>query len=323
MMVRHDKNEGFVLVVVLWVLAALTVITIGVGKRVVLDARVAAYALDQSVALMEARGAVNRGIIEVRNKAYKDYLQEDDRNVTHLGQSWAQPFSLHEGGYFEKAPLAEEDRCFYRIEDADRYIDINSAMIENGEKLLDNLHSVHGVLKREVRRRIYRRLREGDHEDEGRAVFHAPEEVRQIRGMDEEDWFGEKGKPGLKDLLTTHGGMPININTASEAVLRCIPDLRSGEIDAIIQYRAGADGELGTNDDLFFLDYVDIEEKLQMRGDGMQAIRRYCKVTSNFFIVTGVSTRRQGRVRAQATAVVRVDGFNAQVVEWQEATLGS
>lgn len=323
MRLRQDKQEGFVLVVVLWVLAALTVITIGVGKRVVLDARVAAYALDQSAALMEARGAVNRGIIEVRNKAYKDFLRKDDRNVTHLGQAWARPVNLHEAGYFEQAPNAAEDKCFFRIEDADRYIDINSAMIENGEKLLDNLHSVHGVLKREVRRRIYRRLREGDHEEEGRAVFHAPEEVRHIRGMDEEEWFGEKGNPGLKDLITTHGGLPININTAGEAVLRCIPDLRSGEIDAVIQYRAGPDGEMGTKDDLFFENYGDIEEKLQIRGDGMQAIRRYCKVTSNFFIVTGISTRRQGRVRAQATAVVRVNGFNAQVVEWQEATLGS
>jgi len=320
---KRRQEEGFVLIVVLWVLAALTVVTIGVGKRVVLDARASAYALDQSVALMEARGAVNRGIIEVRNKAYKDFLQEEDRNVTHGGQSWAQRRNLYNMGHFDRDAPGEVDRVVYFIEDADRYIDINSGMTEVGGDLLDNLHAVHGVLPRDVRRRIYRRLREGDHEDEGRAVFHAREELRYIRGVREDDWFGKGESPGLRDLITTHGGMHININTASEAVLRCVPDLRESDIQALLAYRAGPDGELGTADDQAFLNYADIEEKTGIRGDPMLAIRRYCKVNSNYFIVTGIATRRQGRVRAQVTAVVRVDGFSADVVEWQEATLGT
>jgi len=319
----REEQGGFVLVVVLWVLAALTIVTLGVGKRVVLDARASAYALDQSVALMEARGAVNRGIIEVRNKAYKDYLEEEDRNVTHPGQIWARPMNLYELGDLERNLQGDVDQVTYAIEDADRYIDINAGMTDVGSDLLDNLHAVHRVLPRDVRRRIYRRLREGDHEDEGRAVFHAREEIRLVRGVDDDDWFGERGRPGLRHLITTHGGMQININTASEAVLRCVPGLRDGDVDALIAYRAGPDGELGTADDQAFLNYGDIEEKTGLRGDAMQAIRRYCKVTSNYFIVTGTATRRQGRVRAQVTAVVRVDGFSATVVEWQEATLGT
>src|SRR5690606_17628980 len=54
----RQSERGFVLVIVLWVLAILTVISVGFGRRSVLDRRAAAFTLDKTQAMMLARGAV-------------------------------------------------------------------------------------------------------------------------------------------------------------------------------------------------------------------------------------------------------------------------
>lgn len=323
---RNDR--GFVLVVVLWVLAILTVITLGVGKRVILDARAAAYALDQSAAQMQARGAVHRGIIEVRNKIYKDYLeQEQGQNfvvLTHLGQEWAKPLDLYtEGKYFEPLGEEEEDVVEFHVEDADRYINVNMAASPVGEKLLENLHSQHEVMPRDVRRRISNRLTKGDWEDEGGIAFHSPEEIRYVRGVDDEDWFGEQDGPGLKDLITTWGGPQININTAPREVLVCIPEVSEGDADAILAFRNGSDGEPGTDDDDGFRDWDELSKYAGVSGETLTSIQQNCKLNSSVFIVTGLATRRQGRVRALSRAIVQVEGFAGSIIAWQETTFGS
>ena len=68
--------RGFVLVTVLWVLAILSLITIGFGRRAMLDRKAATYTLDHDRAMYRARGAVERGIAELRNKAIIDALNK-------------------------------------------------------------------------------------------------------------------------------------------------------------------------------------------------------------------------------------------------------
>ncbi|MDP7638547.1 MAG: hypothetical protein QGG73_02365, partial [Candidatus Hydrogenedentes bacterium] len=63
MMVNDAAREargrrGFVLVSVLWILAILTVVSLGFANRASLERKVAWYALDQAQAQNMARGAV-------------------------------------------------------------------------------------------------------------------------------------------------------------------------------------------------------------------------------------------------------------------------
>jgi len=310
------RNQGFVLVCVLWVLAMLTVVAVGFGHRAQLDRRAAAYALDHAQAMMMARGAVQRGIQELRNMAFNAAINPDNAQGTHLGQPWAQPKDLvHEKGLFELGDEFEEDEVYYAVEDLSGRININSGRND----LLEHVEA----LDRTTIRKIHARLTRSEYEDEGPAPFQAIEELRYFDSVDDEDWFGTDQVPGLKDVLTVYGGSHININTAPPEVLACIPDFTSQDIDAILYYRAGGDGELGTADDRGFRDLGDFTQQIQPRPNARRGVLKYCTYTSAFFKITGVATRRGGAVRAVASAVVMSSGTDAVVLTWQEETLGS
>jgi type II secretory pathway component PulK len=312
---RTQGSEGFVLVTVLWVLAILTVVSLGFGHRANLERRAAAYSLDRAQAGMMARAALQRGIVEVRNKGYMDLLDDGTRGGTHLGQEWARQKNLLDGEYFEPMENFEQDFVSYIIEDLERRADIN--MIE--KEFLDNLEG----LSQAARRTIWSRRTEGVHENEPYAPFIAPEELRYLRSVSDDDWFGRRGEPGLRDLIAVYGGAKINFNTAHPQVLASVPGLKKTVVDDILRYRAGSDGELYTEDDTGFEHWQDLVDTLTVDADSSAALSRYCKADSTYFKITGIATRRAGKVRVQCSAVVRLGDGGGIVVEWQEAPIGS
>lgn len=313
-MKRH--REGFVLVVVLWVLAIITVTTIGFGQRAYLDRHAAYYALDHTQAMYMARAAVNRGIVELRNKMVKDYLQEDERRITYIGQPWSEKVDIvNQESYFNLGEAFAQDGAWFEIEDAERRISINRAP----EEILEELPQ----LDRSVLRRILKRRTEGEHEGEGSTPFQALEELLAIEGIDEEAWYGADGVPGLRDLLTVWGSGRINVNTALPEVLACIPDLGDSSVGAILAYRAGTDGELYTRDDRGFKSMQDLSERTGIEGDPRRALDRYCMVQSAHFKIKGTATRRTGKVRAACSAFAEVVDSRAKVVAWQEESFGA
>ena len=153
--------------------------------------------------------------------------------------------------------------------------------------------------------------------------FQTIEELREVGDVKDRDWFGEEKKAGLKDLLTCWGDGKININTASGAVLKCIPHLRGNAIGAILAYRAGSDGKLYTEDDQDFKSLEDLSEKTDISGDALATLQQHCKVDSQFFTITGVATLRQGKVIASCVATVMVEGPSAMVIKWREEIVES
>jgi type II secretory pathway component PulK len=115
----------------------------------------------------------------------------------------------------------------------------------------------------------------------------------------------------------------ININTAPDVVLRCVPDLGEDAIRAVNAYRTGSDGILATGDDKSFKSIDELAEKTGIGGDAMLALRTYCKTNSTYFTITGVATRRQGKIRAECSAVVQIDDTEARLIKWQEEPFGS
>lgn len=310
------RGGGFVLVCVLWVLAILTVLTVGFGNRARLDRRAAAYSLDRAQAMLMARGAVQRGIVELRNKVFNDALKEEGP-ITHLGQPWAKTKNLlEETQYFEVDGDFTKDGVWYYIEDMERRIDLNSA----NEKLLVEIPSFPpGAL-----RALKKRRSEGVHDGEGPAPFQAIQELRYMDDISEDDWFGTQGKPGLRHLVTVQGTDRVNVNTASAEVLSCIPELGDKTVELILSHRVGDDGELGTSDDKGFKNQQHLVTILDVRGDDpLHALAAYCKFTSVAFKIRGIATRRGGTVRATCTAIVTVRDNQARVVHWQEDSLGA
>jgi len=304
-------EQGFVLIAPLWVLAIATIVALSFGRRAFLAVRAAQYDLEQTEARMAARGAVQRGIIEIRNKFYKDLLQEEtdgQRTGTHLGQPWARERNLLGPEMYDWGPDFQYDQVVYRIVDADRYINVNTA----SDDLIENIPQ----LSRSVKRRIKTRREEEVHEGDGVARFQAVEELRYLRGMDDEEWFGEDGEIGVRDLLSVYGGPRININTAPREVLECIPELGEAAIEDILFFRGDPPNRGFSNID-------EVQQFTSISGDALQAIKDYCSFNSSFYIITGYATRQGGKVRVQSRAVLSFSGGAPQIVDWQERAIGA
>lgn len=313
---RPVSEQGFVLVIVLWVLAILTVVSVGFGRRAVLDRRAAAFTLDKTQAMFMARGAAERGIIELRNKAAVDNHLEQGGH-TGLEQQWNQPVDLfEESGFFkqEDSETFEDDVCRYVIVDESSKININSAPVEV-------LEEVPGLSRAHIRRINHRRGTEHSDEEPPQR-FHSIEELRYMEGMDDEAWYGADRRLGLQDILTCYSDGRININTASRDVLDCIPDLSDSIIEAIVGYRQGGDGELGTGDDQSFMNLQEVVQYAGLANDDLETMNQYCATDSRFFTVKGYATRRQGKVQAVCEAVVEIIGNSASVIQWREKAYG-
>lgn len=309
-------RRGFVLIVVLWAVAIVTVIAIGFGRRAILDTRAATYSLDYAQAMMLARGAVERGIVEVRNKVFMDAIEKNPPAGTHLGQPWAKFTNLLQDDlYFSTKDRGEKDIVAFQIEDAERYVNINLAP----EELLRNMKAISPSTMRKIIARRTKEINPG----EGVTSFQAVEELRYFDGVDEEDWFGKDNEPGLVDLLSVAGNGRINVNTASAAVLRSVPGFPADLANRITAYCRGEDGKVGTDDDRGFKSQDDLQAKLGVSGESLTAIGQYCTFESSYFIITGVATRQGGKVRASCTATVLVEGGNAIVIAWKEDVLGA
>ena len=207
------------------------------------------------------------------------------------------------------------NKASFIITDEERFININTAP----KDLLDNIKA----MGRPLARQIWTRRTKEENTDEGIIPFSSIEELRYMRGVEDDDWLGTAKKPGLKDLLTVWGGGGINVNTASKDVLMCIPGVKEGDINAILEYRAGGDGKLNTEDDRGFITLDDMSLKTGVQGDTRQALNTYCTCDSAFFKITGLATRRSGRIRAVCSAIIVFGESGLQTVDWQEKALGS
>lgn len=316
---RSRTNAGFVLVSVMWVLAIMTVIAVGFSRRSMMERRMAWYALDHAQALQMARGAAELGILEIANKGILDEYGGYSRlgSYTGLNQRWARPFELlKEGRYYPSASGDEfkNDVCVFRIIDCESRISINDAPREMLEEVR-NLPK--GVIDELIKRR------EPDEDGRAKQMYWSAEVVRHMPGVTDTDWFGDGREPGLRNILTAWGDPQglININTAPEAVLRCIPKVDRGVIEAIIEYRRGPDRILGTPDDGYFVNlHTDLLDKLDVGADRLENLEHYCKTTSSFFTIEAFATRRQGKIFARCTAVIVWQGGERVVLQWREDT---
>ncbi len=316
---RWDSGrDGFVLVSVLWILAILTVVSLGFGRRAMLERRMAWYALDREQAQQMARGAAERGLLELRNKAL---LAEYDNQASYTGldQRWAIPVDLlSESDYFEGFSGDEfgGDVCVYEIEDCERRISLNQAPREHLEEL-------DGLRFGTVGEILERRLPEGTGYRAER--FHSVEELRSLQDFSEDEWYGREGGPGLRDMLTIWGtgGGRVNVNTVSAAVLRSLPGIEDQVADAIIGYRSGIDGVLYTEDDRSFKSMATMNDKLRVSAEKLSPVRRYCKTSSRLFTIKARATRRQGKINAFCTVVVEMRGTKPVILEWKEQAVGA
>lgn len=326
------EDKGFILVAVIWIMAILTVLTLGFAHRTLLDQRAAALSLDHMEAKYAARGAVVYAVADLRNRAAVDAIvaqgrggaQQQQRRRTNTGQRApvAQQINVFQEGpdlYAEGGPFAAAsdagagETATYRLEDAERRISLNTSP----EEIFDNIEELSFTTVSAIMRR-----RGGELDSDERALFMTVEDARHLDGVEEAVWEGGVDKPGLRDLLTVYGEGRININTAPREVLEAVPDLDESVISQIIAFRAGKDGTLMTEDDRGFRSLDALSRLLGLSSEELAPIARYCTFESRYFTITGFATKRLGNVRAACRAVVHLQPETVRVLNWSEGHFG-
>ena len=309
------EEQGFVLVAVIWMLAILTVLAIGFGRRALLEQRAAALTIDHTRTQYLARGAVEYGVAYLRNQALVQQIIAQYGGEPYLAIYKAQTDLLDEG-FFDVGDdaLLEDDEITFTLEDAEGKISLNAAPRE----IFDTIDSLSFTTVSAILRR-----RGGPLGSDDPTPFLAIDEARFLEGVDDSDWYGSEHRPGLRDLFTIYGDGRVNVNTAPREVLEALPEFDPAAAATIISYRAGADGELETADDRSFRSVEDIATATGIQMNDLQPIARFCKFESQFFTITGFATLRQGKVRAVSKATVQVVNGTATVLNWSEGDFGS
>jgi DNA uptake protein ComE-like DNA-binding protein len=310
------RRSGYALLTVIWVLAILTVLTLGFGQRVLLDQRAAATSLDQARAQLLARGSVEYGLAVLRNQTV---IEEElkRQGIDIVSPLWGRQKNLLEDRSVYDLPgpetLYADDVVSFRVTDEERRIGLNEAP----EELLKEVGGLSFSTVNAIMRRRPQRGQVVGEVNEDASPFLTVDEMLFIKGIDEDEWFGEGDEPGLREQFTVHGDGRININTASEAVLLAVPEVLDGDVQAIIAFRAGADGVLGTGDDKQFRQWNEVAPKAGIQPAGVAPFQRYCKLESDVYTVSGFATLRKGRVRAAVHAVVMQMGRGLVLLDWR------
>ncbi len=251
MMLRTKNNSGIILIVVLWIMVILTLLTIGIGWQTHIELTLA----------KNFRGKVQSKYIALSGLTYAMDLIKNSTNNKDLHK----PDVLNSQVFSKTIPLGTGYFKVKSIQDVESRINLN-AIDPNNYRILTNLLEKLGIDRETAMTITYSVI---DWKDTDKTVLNPPygaendfyqeigynaknqplesvEEILLIRGMNKDIY------QKIKDFITiypTSGALLINIDTASEEVLRAFAENFAGPltntsiedasslVDKIMEYR--------------------------------------------------------------------------------------
>jgi general secretion pathway protein K len=338
-----DNKDGLILVVALWIVAILALLAIGLAQRISLELYLVKYgrqhlksrfAADASVELASAVLAQDINIADSLNEFWSTGLLLDvpEPFFKEVKLKTAQ-FSIS-----HKITDADEELTLYGLSDEDSKLNLNTATVHEMQILFSELdiENAHQIASSIVDWADQDETTSFDGaEDDYYASLATPyhcknaplsviEELPLIKGMDE-DKFKK-----IKPFVTVYGDGKININTASETVLRSLLISR-GSLDStarklakeVLAYRAGEDGRAASEDDRFFAKFEDIASALSTPLSMAEFAKcvNTLKFKSDFYRAQVRAVSAEGRTQTKVNYILRKDqrGLDKpQLVSWQE-----
>ena len=347
-----DKS-GIMLIVVLWIIAILSVLVLGLSRRAGVDLALTQYQREY----FRARHTAIAGLVYAMAHIQRDSLDSETRTFDTLyqrgvkldGNQTAEELfgRVASGdGYFEirsSAPGEEGGQPAWGFEDEESKINVN-LLTQQNYKVLSALIAYFGfdedtadVIAAAVidwkdsddntfnapdgaEGDFYARL------DPPRACknypFESVDEIRLVRGMTD-DIF-QKIAPYVT-VYPLSGRFQVNLNTASRPVLTALARAATGSqtnteqedadgvVEKILQNRRGEDDQSATVDDQVF----DINRLSLNSEERIVALMMHQSQTriSNYFRILVSGFSRDGGVRSNIEAVVSRDGLS--VVYWK------
>lgn len=306
---RPSNSSGVILITTLWILAILTIFTVGLGYRMGLELKICGYNRDRERALFVAKAGLARAIVE---------LEKDETTCDDLNESWSnneevfKDISVGDGSFTVSYPFGD-DEVFYGLVDEERKININKASKEDLLGLPEMTEEIASSIidwrdddsVGEAEDFYYQSLDLPYYCKD--ADFEVLEELLLVKGMDPER-FSE-----LKEYLTVYGDGSVNINTAPQEVLEAL-GLSESLAGSIVNFRDSRPfTELGKISEDLGLDPASDEFRLIQRLVNYGLI----KLSSDNFRANIVGVVK--RAHKDVVAIVGpVDGGGLAVKSWRE-----
>ncbi len=306
---------------VLWILAFLVLLGLGLGYTTSIDQRLVSYQRDRLIALYLAKAGYFRALVELERDStpkIDSYLDPWAHNPEAF-----QGARLGEGSFTVSYPVPEEDGSegvVYGVVDEDRKVSINTA----SQAVLLRLPGMTDEMADSVLdwRGEHRGLGEGLGEVKDRP-FEVLEELLMVEGMTDEVF------QSLRPFITVYTDGKVNLNTAPREVLEA---LNMGErlVNKLLRFRRGLDDVRGTIDDQSFTGIGGAAQQLNAfesltPEDSAQLTnvitQNRLKIGASFFRIYSKGTVRDGTViRAVEGIVQRGTGQSSSfsLLSWHE-----
>jgi general secretion pathway protein K len=135
--------------------------------------------------------------------------------------------------------------------------------------------------------------------------------LKKVKG-----WEKFTSAPGWDNDFTLNSSGPIDVTWASREVLLALPGMTDAMVDRFIQVRNGADGILGTEDDMQFKTPEDVRVAFGLQEEQFKAIGALISVKDQVYRV--VSVGKAGSATHTVQLIFRRIGVMPQVITWKE-----
>lgn len=315
------KEEGSILMVVLWILAFLVLLGLGLGYSTSIDQRLVSYQRDRITALYLAKAGYFRALAELERDATPKV--DSYRDLWAYNPEIFQEVKMGEGSFTVSYLVRGEDESekrVYGVLDEDRKVDINTAsqaVMLRLPGMTDELADA--ILDwRAEQKELGERL--GLVRDQ---PFRVLEDMLLLDGMTQEAF------QSLRPFVTVYTDGKVNLNSAPGEVLRAL-SLGEDLVNKVLRFRRGLDGVPGTQDDQIFVaiggaeqqlnDYEPLTYKEASQLTNLVS-RNKLKVSSRVFRIHSMGEVRDKKVIRFVEGVVkrapgRADSFS--LLAWRE-----
>ena len=283
------NDTGYVLVIVLGLLATLGMMALSLGAATRGD-------------LAQTRRFQDETAAELLAKAGIDWTIHYFNTVARQGTLWQAPWktqvALFQGrplgtGVFDVQYMDPGGMLHYGLQDEEARVNLNTAPVELLAALPGMSTTLAEVLVKQRQQ----------------APWEAPEELLHQGLVAAPVWYGSAEQAGLHASLTVWGSGKININTASPVIMAAVPGMTPALLEAIVRYRQGDDQQLGTSDDRYFRTMADLATLLGVEHDRLERPAAFFTVTPSAFrfIATGrvPGGTRQARTHMRLAVIER------------------
>jgi len=334
-MKRKQIRSGSVLILVLIVLTSMTILSVGMAYRTRIEMKLAHANAQRTLAYYLALGGIER---------VKALLSQEELSplvIARINQfiGTAKGEGLFE--QFKEYDLNKGNMLTYSLRDEQGYLNINKSDPSSwtnidgiGEEcrasILDWIDEDDDTSPGGAETDYYERL-ELPYISKDSPII-ALKELLFLKGLTREIYLGEDLNRnslldenerdgwsevpfdneddrldfGLVDIFTVYGEGKVNINTTPMTILSALPGLDDKMAEPILTYRAGSDGRLGTDDDMYFTSSEEIANVEGLSELQIELLQQYCCFDSEYFRIFS-SAGLRGTFKCCLMAIVKYE----------------